>query len=91
MEEGSPALRRVVNARSCARWPALSSFSQVVLSSSGETATTAHIYRPDWYGGGGDAVESLLLQDWVVGSQVRQMAFCMVCLHLAAASCQSCV
>jgi hypothetical protein len=81
MEEGSPALRRVVNARSCARWPALSSLSQVVLSSSGETATTAHVYRPDWYSGGGssaggDAVESLLLQDWVVGSQVGHLAWC---------------
>jgi hypothetical protein len=58
---------------------------QVVLGQKGETCTAVHVYRSDFYlsGGGtsssggaaagGEAEESLLLRDWVVGSQVRAL------------------
>ena len=62
--------------------------AQVVLSSQGETCTAVHVYRSDWYsaalagagsGGAGqaaDAEESLVLRDWLVGSQVGSGRSC---------------
>jgi hypothetical protein len=71
---------------------------QVVLSHKGETCTAVNVYRSDFYlssgstssscgaAAGGEAEESLLLRDWVVGSQVGPAAFPLLFSHRAAAA-----